>query len=122
MNKVILHGRVASDPVERPYGEGKSFTTFSFAVKRNYKKNDKYETDFFYCIYSGAFTKVLIGKGQELLLEGRVEYNNWEKNGEKRRDVQIVVDNFDLCGPKPTETKPAPEPETYTAMGDDIPF
>ena len=49
-------------------------------------------------------------KGQEVLIEGRLSCSKYEKDGVKRTDWFVTVENFEFCGSKVT-MKDEPEPE-----------
>ena len=129
MNFVILHGKVTWGPEEKQYQDRKPFVVFGFGVRQEQKNAEgKYGTDFYNCIYSGTSQKYLRGKGQELILQGRIENNFWkDKNGIEHKDSQIVVRTIDFCGPPP-EPKPIPpqDPDTYQPapelFEEDLPF
>lgn len=101
MNKVILKGRLTKDTEIRytQSSEPKAFSMFSIAVSR-FKKD---ECDFVNCKAWGKtaeFINKYFKKGQEILIEGRIEVNTSELDGVKTTFTNVVVEQVDFCGSK----------------------
>ena len=119
MNKIILSGRLCADISVRYTQDGKPIVTFNFAVSRPYLKNGNQETDFFNCVSFGKTAETMerlhIGKGTKLLLEGRVQNDDYtDREGVKRHNVRVIVDSFEFCEKKadtPRAAAPAPTPQ-----------
>lgn len=99
MNKVILKGRLAKDVELRRTPTDKAVATVSIAVDRWGK--DK-QADFIPLVVWGtraeSFAKYL-GKGKEVLVEGKIQVRNYDdQNGNKRYVTEVLVDNFYFCG------------------------
>lgn len=101
MNKIIIKGRLTRNPEMKQTNSGKSVANFSVAVNRRF---DKEKTDFFECTAwekTGEFVSKYFAKGQEILVEGRMESNHYEdKSGNKRTSWSIIVEQVDFCGSK----------------------
>ena len=102
MNKVILVGRLCSNPELRYVGDKNSaLTRFSLAVNRNYKnKEGNYDCDFIECYLwnkkAETFSQYM-SKGKLVGIEGKLrldEYTN--ENGEKRSIIRVKVDDFNF--------------------------
>ena len=83
MNKILLKGRLTADPEMKTINDGANFVTkFSIAVNRKYVKEGEERTaDFFNCSCFGKtaeFVQKYFFKGQEMLLEGRLQNRSWE--------------------------------------------
>lgn len=104
MNKIILSGRLTADPESKFTPNGKQVTRFRLAVDRGFKKDDgTKETDFFSCEAWGKTAEVVekyCFKGNKILVEGRVQIRQYEKNGEKRNVTEVVVEKIELLGSK----------------------
>lgn len=119
MNKFICMGRLSTDVEYRTSNTGSTVARFNFAVNRRFKKEGEPDADFFTCVAFGkiaeTFQKCNVGKGTKLLLEAEVRNNNYEKDGVKHYNTQIVVNTFEFCESKassgeeyaPTPTQPA---------------
>lgn len=80
----------------------------------------------------GAITSTIeryVKKGATLFIEGRIEYSEYEKNGEKRQATEIIMKDMSLISsPQPTpQAAPQPTYQQSQPMGaprqsDDLPF
>ena len=106
--------------------------TFTLAVERNYQKdkNNK-KVDFINCEMLGQHTEKLcqyVTKGKSLLVEGELNIEQYEKNGEKRSYTKVKVDRLEfLAGSNNTENKSNDkvlEFDNFQEVGndEDIPF
>lgn len=118
MNKVILTGRLAKDPVRRSTQSGKDTTSFTVACNRSYRNADgEYEADFINCVAWGA-TAVFISnyfkKGSGIHLVGSIQTRSYDgKDGTKKYITEVNVSEVEFCGAgqKSSEKpKAAPEP------------
>lgn len=100
MNLVILTGRLTRDP-ELKFGQsGKAYSKFALAVTNPFKKD---EADFINCVAFGK-TAELIGeylrKGSKAAVNGRLQMNKYEVNGEKRTSYDVLVENVEFLDSK----------------------
>lgn len=127
MNKVVLTGRLVRDS-ELSYIASTATPKISFtlAVERNYQKdkNNK-KVDFINCEMIGKHTENLcqyVTKGKQILVEGELNIDNYEKDGEKRSFTKVKVDRLEFLGGAATEKK-TDEPQFQEFDTDeDIPF
>lgn len=126
MNKVILMGRLTSDPkMDWTRSEdSKQYATYTLAVNRRFKKNGQADADFISCIAWGAmaeFAEKFMKKGAMFDVEGRLNVRSWEKDGERHWTTTVVVENCYFTGSKrDAESKPAqskPAAQTGKQMG-----
>lgn len=93
-NKVILVGRITQDPQIKTSNSGSEIVNFSFAVDRNYSKEDK-QTDFFRIVCFGKnaeFVSSYVKKGRLLLIDGSLRNNSWtDKEGKQRVTTEIIA-------------------------------
>ena len=109
MNKVILSGNLTKDPEVRYTQSGVAYARMGIAVSRPYssKNNDgQPQTDFFNLVSwnkQAEFCGRYLKKGSRVLIEGRIQNDNYEgKDGVKHYNVNIVVDNIEFAGSKPS--------------------
>ena len=132
MNKIILTGRTTKDAELGFIGTtGTPKMTFTLAVERNYQKdkNNK-KVDFINCEMLGQHTEKLcqyVTKGKSILVEGELNIDQYEKDGEKRSYTKVKVDRLEfLAGSNNTESKSNDkvlEFDNFQEVGnDDIPF
>jgi single-strand DNA-binding protein len=107
MNKAVLMGRLGGDPEVRYISGGEtSVTRFSVATSEKWtsKSGEKQErTDWHRCDAWGKTGELIaeyLGKGDQILLEGRIRVDQYERDGEKRTGVSIRVDRFHFVGSK----------------------
>ena len=133
MNKVILVGRLVRDS-ELSYIASTSTPkmSFSMAVERNYQKdkNNK-KVDFINCEQLWKHVENLcqyVTKGKQILVEGELNIDNYEKDGEKRSFTKVKVDRLEFLGGGNANTEKKTNADTlgFTDFqevdNDDIPF
>ena len=125
MNRVILKGRLTKD-IELRYtqsAEPKAFAIFSVAVNR-FKEG----ADFINCKAWGKTAEFLnkyFTKGQEILLEGRIEVNVADVDGVKTTFTNVIAEQVEFCGSKGqivAETNSNNEATGHMQDDDDLPF
>lgn len=112
LNKVMFIGRLTDNPEARTFSNGGKVTKFRFAVN-NRKKNQQsgqWENDpvFMDCevFNRGEFGKQAdlaeqnLRKGHQVFLEGHLKMDQWEKDGQKRSRLVVVVENFQYLEPR----------------------
>ena len=125
MNKVILTGRLTKD-AELNYlpGVGTAKISFDLAVEREYQKdkNNK-KVDFINCEMLGKHTENLaqyVTKGKLILIEGELNIEQYEKDGEKRSYTKVKVDKLEFLSSSSNEQM---EVNNFKEISnDDIPF
>lgn len=113
-NKVILLGRTGSDP-EIKVTTNSRVAKFSLATTETYKGVKT--TQWHKIVAWGKLAEICekyVTKGQELYLEGKIQYREWEKDGRKYYATEIVADKVQFVGSKGEKTAQ----EGY----EDIPF
>lgn len=132
MNKVIMMGRLTKNPEVR-YAEGENPVAvgrYTLAVNRRWKKEG--EADFIPCIVFGksaTFAEKYFSKGQMVGIVGRLQVRNWtDKDGNKRRNIEVVVEEQHFAGSKNENQEPRREPAedgfypVSDIEDDDLPF
>jgi single-strand DNA-binding protein len=127
MNKVILKGRIGKDWELRTVGDSNSVANTSLATSEKYK--DQETTQWHRLVAWGKTAEIVsqyTKKGEEILVEGKVTYRDWEdKEGNKRTSTEIVVERFHFIGSKQVEEK-IKQPIKAAAISknnvDDLPF
>ena len=104
MNIVIMKGRLTADVTIRTANSGTAIAGFTLAVDRRYKNKDgEKQTDFIRMTAFGKTAEFLqryTCKGQEILIEGEMQQNDWEKDGVKHQSYQVVASQVHFCGSK----------------------
>ena len=133
MNKIILTGRTTKD-AELSYisSTGTPKMAFSIAVERNYQKdkNNK-KVDFINCEMLGQHTEKLaqyVTKGKAILVEGELNIDNYEKDGEKKSFTKVKIDRLEFLSGNNNNNENKPNVNTleFTEFqevdNDEIPF
>lgn len=98
LNVCTIMGRMVRDPELRRTGSGVAVTSFTLAVDRDFAKDGgEKEVDFIDCIAwrgAGEFVSKYFSKGSMAIVSGRLQIRSWtDKDGNKRRNAEIVADN-----------------------------
>ena len=103
LNKVVLMGRLTADPELKHTPSNVAVCTFSLAVNRRFNRN---ETDFIDVVtwrQQAEFVSKYFAKGQQMALVGALQTRTWEdKNGNKRKSVEVVADEVYFADSKRT--------------------
>lgn len=105
INNVVLMGRLTAVPELKTTQSGISTVRFSVAVERRYnKQGEERQTDFIDCVawrQTAEFVSKYFNKGSMIAVEGSIQTRNYDdKNGNKRKAVEVQVDNVSFCGSK----------------------
>ena len=103
LNSVNLQGRLTADPELRQTTNGTYVATFSIACQRSYSpKGQERQTDFIDIVawrQTAEFVSRYFRKGSMILVEGMIQTRTYEdKNGNKRKIVEIVADQVHFAG------------------------
>ena len=102
MNKVIISGYVVRDAELNYIGEGVPKMSFCLGVNRSYQKDkDNKKSDFINFELFGKRAENLcqyVTKGKQILVEGELNIDNYEKDGEKRSFTKVKVDRLEFLG------------------------
>lgn len=120
INNVTLMGRLTFQPELQKTPSGVSILRFSIAVDRNYQKQgEEKKTDFIDCLAwrsTADFINRYFNKGDMIALTGEIQTDNYtDKEGNKRKQVQVVASQVSFCGSKNNDNsnnqfnQPAPQ-------------
>lgn len=103
LNKVILMGRMVSDPELKRTTSNLSVASFSVAVGRNYvKQGSERETDFINVVawrQTAEFVCKYFSKGQLIALDGTLQTRSYkDRDGNNRYITEVVTDNVYFTG------------------------
>ena len=101
VNKVILVGNLGRDPDIKYWEDGTKTMTISLATSDKWKTPEgerKEQT----VEFRGAIAEVAdtLKKGSKIYVEGKIQYREWEKDGERRFSTIIKAFNFQFLSPK----------------------
>jgi len=119
MNKVILTGRLGKDPVTTIVN-GTVITRCRIATNEKFNGTEKTTWHNVVMFNRGKVAQYL-RKGRLILVEGRLEYNEYEKDGVKRVYPSIVANRIQILDTKKTENA-VPELEEVEETTIEEPF
>lgn len=137
INRVCISGNLTRDPELRSTAGGTSVMGFGVAVNERRKNNQTGEWEdypnFVDCTMFGKRAESLeqyLSKGAKVAIEGRLRYSSWEKDGQKRSKLGVIVEEIELMSRRDGEQHQAyahhgyrPAPQAHEACYDeDIPF
>jgi single-strand DNA-binding protein len=99
LNKVIIGGRLTTDPELKTTPSGIPVVSFTVAVNRRFgsKAGEESTADFFNVTawrQTAEFVSKYFSKGRMAVVSGRLQIRNWtDKDGNKRRTAEVIADN-----------------------------
>jgi single-strand DNA-binding protein len=112
LNKVMLIGRVGTDPEMRYTPSGKPVTNFRLAVNRRRRPEGEQqeETDWFTVVCWERLAEIVdqyVTKGIQVFVEGRIQIRRYTGNdGTERTAVDVVATDFQMLSPRSERVGP----------------
>lgn len=100
LNKVMLIGNLTRDPEMKAIPNGMKVTNFSIATNRVWKDKDgskKESTEYHNIVVFGRQAETVaqyMKKGNNIMVEGRLQTRSWEAEGKKNYRTEIIADNI----------------------------
>ena len=103
INRVILVGNLTRDPELRHTPSGTALCKLGIAVNDRIKQGDEWveKANFFDVTVWGAQAESCsryLAKGRQVAIDGRLDYQTWEKDGQKRSKVEVIAQNVQFLG------------------------
>jgi len=103
-NRVILTGRLTAEPEMRQTPDGTPVTSVSIAVPRKFKKDTADFLDVVAWRKNAEFLCKYFTKGKWMEVDGSIQTRTYQdKEGKKRKAVEIVADEINFVGDKPKD-------------------
>ena len=132
INRVCISGNLTRDPVLRSTSGGMSVLSMGVAVndRRKNQQTGQWEDypNFVDCTLFGTRGEKLaqyLAKGSKVAIEGKLRYSSWDKDGQRRSKLEVIVDEIELMSQKQAPAAPqgyqqapaqyAPQPAPQTA-------
>lgn len=117
LNRVIIAGNLVRDPELKFAGSGTAIGTGSICVNNRVKKGEEWvdEPCFVDFTFFGRSAEVLneyCKKGSNILVDGRLKMEQWEKDGQKRSKICVIGENLQLLGGRPAASNDGPKQES----------
>ncbi|MDR2493290.1 MAG: single-stranded DNA-binding protein [Coriobacteriales bacterium] len=142
INKVLISGNLTRDPELRQTATGMPVLGLGVAVNDRRKNATTGEWEdspnFIDCTMFGTRAESVsrfLHKGLKVAIEGKLRWSQWERDGQKRSKIEVIVDEIefmtarsdtsastysgDSAPSRASEIPPAPE---ITVYDEDIPF
>ena len=141
INRVSITGNLTRDPELRVTAGGTQVLSFGVAVndRRRNPQTGEWEDypNFVDCTMFGTRAEAVsrfLAKGNKVAIEGKLRYSSWEKDGQRRSKLEVIVDEIEFMSQRqgaaapaaaPVSTPapaPAAVPPTVDLYDEDIPF
>lgn len=103
INRVIISGNLTRSPELRATSGGTAVLDFGVAVNERRKNPQSGEwedrANFVDCAMFGKRAEAVekfLSKGQKVAIEGKLRYSQWEKDGQKRSKLSVIVDELEF--------------------------
>lgn len=103
INRVIISGNLTRDPELRSTASGLPVLGFGVAVndRRRNQQTGEWEDypNFIDCTMFGARADSLsryLSKGTKVTIEGKLRWSQWERDGQKRSKIEVIVDELEF--------------------------
>ena len=103
INRVIVSGNLTRDPELRSTAGGLAVLGFGVAVndRRKNQQTGEWEDypNFIDCTMFGARAEALsryLNKGTKVSIEGKLRWSQWEREGQKRSKIEVIVDELEF--------------------------
>ena len=103
INRVIISGNLTRDPEVRRTQSSMAIMSFGVAVndRRRNQQTGEWEDypNFVDCTMFGNRAESLsnyLTKGLKVAIEGKLRYSTWERDGQKRSKLEVVVDELEF--------------------------
>ena len=133
INKVILVGRLGTDPEMKNTSTGQKVTRINIATSESWvnREGERQEkTEWHRIVVWGKLAETCaqhLSKGRQVYIEGRLQTRSWEtENGDKRFSTEVVASQVIFLGSaqqqkNKEETSYQPE-ESFNTKEEDLPF
>lgn len=155
INRVTISGNLTRDPELRATAGGTQVLSLGVAVndRRRNPQNGEWEDypNFVDCTMFGTRAEAVsryLSKGSKVAIEGKLRYSSWERDGQRRSKLEVIVDEIEFLSrgqqgggqggygqpaygqggydaapmPAPAPQAPAPVPPAGDVFDEDIPF
>lgn len=116
INRVTISGNLTRDPEMRSTQSGMNILNFGMAVndRRRNSQTGEWEdyANFVDCVLFGNradFLSRTLRKGTKVVVEGKLRYSSWERDGQRRSKLEVVVDDLDFITPRQQQGGYAPQ-------------
>jgi len=107
INRVVISGNLTRDPELRQTAGGTQVLSMGVAVNDRRRNNQTGEwedyANFIDCTMFGTRAEAVsrfLSKGNKVAIEGKLRYSTWERDGQKRSKIEVIVDEIEFMTPR----------------------
>ena len=107
INRVFITGNLIRDPELRTTASGSAVLSFGVAVVDSVKNQQTGEWEdrpnWVDCTLFGSRAQAISGylhKGSKVAIDGRLHWSQWERNGEKRSKLEVIINDIQFLSPR----------------------
>ena len=111
INRAIVSGNLTRDPELRATAGGTQVLGFGVAVndRRRNQQTGEWEDypNFIDCTMFGARAESLsryLSKGTKVSIEGKLRWSQWERDGQKRSKIEVIVDELEFMSSRNSDS------------------
>lgn len=111
INRVIISGNLTRDPELRSTASGMPVLGFGVAVndRRKNQQTGEWEDypNFIDCTMFGTRAESLsryLAKGTKVSIEGKLRWSQWERDGQKRSKIEVIVDELEFMSSRNSDS------------------
>lgn len=123
INKVVISGNLTRDPELRQTANGFPVLGFGVAVndRRRNQQTGEWEDypNFIDCTMFGTRAESVakfLTKGSKVAIEGKLRWSQWERDGQKRSKLEVVVDEIEFMS-RGEQGGSQPQPQPVAPVG-----
>lgn len=112
INRVMISGNLTRDSELRQTGSGMSVLGFGVAVndRRRNPQTGEWEDypNFIDCTMFGARADAVaryLTKGTKVSIEGKLRWSQWERDGQKRSKIEVIVDELEFMSSRNSDAQ-----------------
>ena len=139
INRVVISGNLTRDPELRQTASGLPVLGFGVAVndRRKNQQTGEWEDypNFVDCTMFGTRAESIsqfLHKGSKVAIEGKLRWSQWERDGQKRSKIEVIIDELEFMSSRNDNANSAPHQSVAPAQAapavnasvydEDIPF
>jgi len=114
INRVVISGNLTRDPELRATTSGTSVLSLGVAVndRRRNQQTGEWEDypNYIDCTMFGARAEGIhryLSKGTKVAIEGKLRWSQWERDGQKRSKIEVIVDEIEFMTSRDGGARPA---------------
>ncbi len=103
INRVNISGNLTRDPELRQTQSGTAVLSLGVAVndRRRNPQTGEWEDypNFVDCVMFGTRAESVsryLSKGQKVAIEGKLRYSSWERDGQRRSKIEVVIEDLEF--------------------------